>query len=232
MTDHPSPWLGAQPMRGEWNAAVELFPKDFSRFVLPQNLDQLLDGSNAHTFRTYDDFIQFIEPAAKPPAKPKKSSAALKRVGISVLLTLAAILVIVGAAGTAVEAPVILGGVLLGFVAFCIRVVSLVEYLSHRSAESVPTTPHQQLVQSFGGEPAAALPVFIVDRLTMTAEENDVLDQCLGMYNYCQANSLPLNSEHWRALTQQALAQTRLARDTGAPKALTDLRSSIERMDL
>lgn len=232
MTDHPSPWLGAQPMRREWNAAVELFPKDFSRFVLPQNLDQLMDGTNAHTFRTYDEFTQFLEPLTPEPPATKRSTAALRRVGISVLMTLTAVLLIVVPAGTSVEAPAIFSGALLGLFAFCFRVISFVQFLGHRSAESIPVTPHQQLVQKFGGEPAAALPVFIADRLTMTAEENDVLDQCIGMYNYCQANNLPLSSEHWRALTQQALAQTRLARNTGEPKALTDLRSSIDRLDL
>lgn len=219
------------PARREWNAAVELFPKDFSRFVLPQNLNQLLNGTNAHTFRTYDEFMQFLQPVVSQADTPKKSTAALRRVGYSVLMTLTAILVIAVAAGTSVEAPVILAGLLLGLVAFCFRVVSFAQFLSHRSAEAIPVTPQQRLVQSFGGEPAAALPVFIVDRLSMTAEENDVLDQCIGMYNYCQANNLPLSSEHWRALTQQALAQTRLARNTGEPKALTDLRASIERID-
>lgn len=232
MTDHPNPWLGAQPMRREWNAATLLFPKDFGRFVLPQNLGQLMDGSNAHTFRTYDEFAHFLEPvAAGPPAK-KKSAAALNRVWFSVALTIVAIALIVVGVGSTNEVAFVFSGVLLGLVAFCFRFFSLVQFLGHRSSEARPVTPHQRLVESFGGEPAAVLPVFIVDRLTLTAEENDVLDQCIGLYNYCQANNLPLSSEHWRALTQQALAQTRLARDTGAPKALTDLRSSIERMDL
>lgn len=28
-----SPWLGAQPVRRDWQASTELFPKDFSRFA-------------------------------------------------------------------------------------------------------------------------------------------------------------------------------------------------------
>lgn len=227
MTDQPI----SQPVRHEWNAAAVLFPEDFSRFVLPQSLGQLLAGTNAHTFRTYDEFERFIQPIVEQPNSTKKSTAALKRVGGSVLLTIAAILILVGGAGTSIEAPAIISGLLLGFGAFCFGIVSFVQFLGHRSAEARPVTPHQKLVQSFGGEPAAALPVFIADRLTMTAEENDVLDQCLGLYNYCQANNLPLSSEHWRALTQQALAQTRFARNTGEPKALTDLRANIERLD-
>lgn len=58
----PSPWLAAQP--AQWIASTELFPRDFSRFVLTQNLDQLMSGMNAHTFRNYEDFARFIAPPA------------------------------------------------------------------------------------------------------------------------------------------------------------------------
>lgn len=221
------------PARREWNAAVELFPKDFARFVLPQNLNQLMSKSNAHTFRTYADFANFIEPAAESvPAPKKKSTAALKRTGVSALLVFAAVAMIVLGAGTSFEGPAILFGLGLGFFSSCVAFFSFIEFLSRLPSEQRSLSPHEKLAASLGDEPAAALPVFIADRLTMTAEENDVLDQCLGLYNYAQANQLPLSVDYWRALTQSALAQTRHARHTGEPQALTDLRASIERLEL
>lgn len=221
------------PARREWNASVELFPKDFSRFVLPQNLGQLMSKTNAHTFRTYADFAKYIEPAAESIPEPKKrSTGALKRIGISALLVVAALAMILTADGSALGVTALIFGLLLGFFATCVGFFSTIEFLGHLSSESNRPTAHQRLTASLGDEPASALPVFIVDRLTMTAEENDVLDQCLGLYNYAQANQLPLSVDHWRALTQTALAQTRHARHVGEPRALQDLRASIERLEL
>lgn len=226
-----SPWLGAQPVRRDWQASTELFPKDFSRFVLPQNLDQLMDGTNAHTFRTYDEFIRFIEPVA--PAPPARKTSGMATSWSVLAATCAVISVIAIAAGAVIpNLDAVLAGIGAAFAAFVFGLVAMGQQMIISSAQKRQLPPQQRLIQKFGGEPAAALPVFIVDRLTMTAEENDVLDQSLGMYNYCQANRLPLSADHWRALTQQALAQTRFARHNGEPEALADLRANIERLEL
>lgn len=230
MTDN-NPWLGAQPMRREWNAPAELFPKDYSRFVLPQSLPQLLNGTNAHTFRTYDEFMHFIEPSAPAAPTRKRSVMATSRfllAGICFVLAL-----VVTPIGIAMSGPgVIATGIGFGAASVIFALVALGQQAIYSSAQKRQLPPQQRLVQKFGGDPATALPVFIVDRLAMTAEENDVLDQCIGLYNYCQANSLPLSADHWRSLTQHALAQTRFARNTDQPKALTDLRASIQRLEL
>lgn len=231
MSENIGPWLGGQPMRREWNASAELFPKDFSRFVLPQNLNQLMDGTNAHTFRTYDEFIRFIEPVAPPTPERKRSVVATSRFMLAAIcMVLAMVITPIGIAMSG--AGVIATGVGFAAAAVIFGLVAIGQQMIYSSAQKRQLPPQQRLAQKFGGEPAAVLPVFIVDRLTMTAEENDVLDQCLGLYNYCQANGLPLSADHWRDLTQHALAQTRLARNTDQPKGLENLRSNIERLDL
>jgi len=226
VSENIGPWLGGQPMRREWNASAELFPKDFSRFVLPQNLNQLMDGTNAHTFRTYDEFIRFIEPVAPPAPERRQARFTLA----AICLVLAMVVIPIGA--LMASGGVIAAGVGFGTASVIFGLVALGQQMIHSSEQRRQLPPQQRLAQKFGGEPAAALPVFIADRLTMTAEENDVLDQCLGLYNYCQANHLPLSAGHWRDLTQHALAQTRLARNTDQPKALENLRSNIDRLDL
>lgn len=229
----PAPAPGSSvPARREWNAAAELFPRDFTGFVLPQNCDQLVRRTTAHTFHNYADFQRFIQPAvdAVPAPKPKSPTAA-RLMGASGLLSFLTFLVLPSALFiNTVSGGAIFGALAASFLFFCAFLFFLFQYLTFRTHENNAPSALERFAASIGGPPETVLPVFIVDRTTLTAEQNEVLDQCIGLYNYCAANDLGLSPEHWRSLTAAALERTHQARVTGDASLLADVHAHIRRI--
>lgn len=221
--------MGPQRPTRQWDAVVELFPRDNACFAVTPSAESVLDGSTAHVFSSRAEFNAFLEREDTRRARRPRVAPALA-LGATSLLFLVVMLI------TFIAALFMQSGALLA----TSLVAALVSSLSFLTAVALGVKSSVDMVTGSSAyrrlsrglaKPERSLPVYIADTMSMTDEEIDVLEQCVGLYNYCAANQIPLSPEQWRTLTARALADTRAARATGDPSHFKQTRALIKRIE-
>ncbi|GAB3082195.1 hypothetical protein GCM10027157_15430 [Corynebacterium aquatimens] len=214
---------------GDWDASVELFPQDFTLFAMPRSARTLIDGSSAHVFTSPAELDAFLE------AEDMRNAPARKKSVAKWVLLLAGVLLV--ATGVSFIAALFalswqllvlsLGTAFASFVAFFASAALGVK----EGVDMITGHPQYRRLNRSFAQNHRALPVFFADTNTLSAEERDVLANCVGLYNYCAANDFGLTPQRWRALTLRALTDARTARDHNDPSALVPTRELIRQIE-
>lgn len=221
--------LSPQRPAHQWDAVAELFPRDNSFFAVTPSAESVLDGSTAHVFSSRAEFNAFLAQEDASRVRRPKVAPALACGATSLIFLVVMAMTFIAA--LFMQSGALLATSLVSALAASLSFLSAVALGVKSGVDMVTGSSTYRRLSRGLIRPERSLPVYIADTTALPEEEVDVLEQCVGLYNYCAANQIPLSPDQWRALTTRALEDTRAARVTGDPSHLTQTRELIKRVE-